>query len=192
MREIKADYQLYSNDFTRQDTILACFVNEKCVALNAHRNIDLSNIADRHDAWLSPWAPELLDQLEKKFTGQQISSCFSVDPDFRKDNLQLQGLSLAFVHGALSLMYFCESKLELSLGSMRKHRKMQELSNSWGGQCVVENVIYNNEPTDLVLFEKSQIKNKIQEFPFFIHQIYKQKIDFTQTKEKNYALSSGF
>ncbi len=178
----KNNFQLYSDDFLKQDEILCLFFQDQCIALNFHRKINLQLIAERKQKWLSIWPKEILQELSQKYESINISAGFSVHPDYRKQNLNSK-IEIAFLQGCLSLLKLLDDNCQLSLGSMRKARKMHELAALWGADIQIQDLIYNQEPTDLVIFDMQTIKTKSADYPLYAHQIFQNYKQQSQEKD---------
>lgn len=55
--------RLYSNDFVRQDEILAIFKDDDCVSLGFWTELDMNLITSREDQYFQSWDNESLDKL---------------------------------------------------------------------------------------------------------------------------------
>lgn len=173
-----SNFILYSNDFTRQDYIQAIFLEEKCIAVDCVREINLKNPADLDDSWFKPWKRSYLKRfIRKGYKRCLVNSYFTVHKDYRKSVVH-DKYSISYVMGCLSVLYQIELGSSLMFGMMRNDRSMHSLGTMWGSQTIESNIMYNSAPTDLVVFTKENVRKAATKFPDFVFDIFNLKRDY--------------
>ena len=158
---------VFSDAFTRQDSIGAIFFKGQCIASTFFRKVDLSHIASQHDSYFSNWPHETIEKLTAE--GSQIIVCsyFSIHPDFRRMQigLSMKDLLLGFV-----VKYLLESDAVALCGTPRTDKAMNLACTRWGASTLNEQVDSGyGVNIDLVGFFKSRITPN--ELPILYRQI---------------------
>ncbi len=160
-----------SNDFTRQDYIVALFKEDTCVALDCMREVSIKSYVQTDDSWFQPWQKTHFEKFLADGNEQVlVNSYFTVHKDHRR-TIEGGNMNTAFLTGCLSVLYQVELDFSLMLGMMRNNRSMNSLGKMWGGEAI-ETVSHNGIPTDLFVFEKSQILRTSQKFPQYVSEIF--------------------
>ncbi len=174
------EFKLFSNDFTRQDRIHALFMGSECMGLTCLRKVNLENPIDREDSWLQIWTQDHYNSLHlTDKSNVYINSFFTLSPPFRKSQL-LDSVPIGYLLGCLSLLDQLDLSIPLVLGMMRRDRSMHKLGSLWGSELLEGSVIYNNTPTDLVVFREDNVKKASLDYPSLVFDIWNQRIDFTK------------
>lgn len=138
---------LQSDDFSRQDEILAIFEGERCIAMVCHRFADLAQSPVKHDSYFKVWTPEAIEKLGTYGNRLLIGNQISVDPDRRG---LIDGISLKNLVTALTVRRVIEVQADAMPGIMRVDRNMNEFLYKCGAVPIVRNVIHHNVPVDLL------------------------------------------
>ncbi len=171
-------FEMFSNEFTRQDRIHALFYDDVCIGLTCIRRVNLYNPVDLDDSWFKSWNPKYFEMLRKQNeTEALVNSFFTVHPDFRK-SLKKFPIHPSFLLGALSIMDQINTEENLMLGMMRTDRSMQRLGQAWGSDVIESAVLHNDIPTDLVAFRFSKIVELSKTFPIEVNTIWKARMDY--------------
>ncbi|QLY23861.1 hypothetical protein [Bdellovibrio sp. KM01] len=156
-----------SNDFTRQDYIVALYKEDTCVALDCMREVSLKSYVQTQDSWFQPWQQKHFETFVAQGNDQAlVNSYFTVHKDHRR-TIEGGNINTAFLTGCLSVLYQVHLGFDLMLGMMRNNRSMNSLGKMWGGDAL-ETVTHNGVPTDLFTFEKTKIIQTSQKFPNYV------------------------
>lgn len=156
-----------SNDFTRQDYIIAVYNGDTCVALDCMREVSIKSYVQTDDSWFQPWEKKHFENFLARGNEQVlVNSYFTVHKDYRR-TIEGGNINTAFLTGCLSVLYQVELDFALMLGMMRNNRSMNSLGKMWGGDAL-ETVSHNGIPTDLFVFEKNKIITTSQKFPKYV------------------------
>lgn len=147
-RELDDSKHIPSDDFTRQDEILALFHKEQCVALICHRYVETDNPAIWYDSYFNPWPSHAKEALR---TGKHlvIGSQISIHPDFRGRS---HGMSLKELIVHCSLSHLAKKDVDAITGVMRADKAMHHLFYACGAQPLERGLVFHNVPVDLVAF----------------------------------------
>ena len=168
-----ADYVQHSNDFTRQDKILALFDGGLCAGLDCLRRIDLRNPVDLDDSWLAAWPRDVLQELAARAPSAFINSYFTVHPSYRR-TLAGEEHALSYALGSLSVLYQASVGMPLMIGMARHDRSMHTLVTRWGARSLLTTT-YNQAETDLVVFEIEAVRIAVRAFPQSILELFESR-----------------
>ena len=146
--ELEGARHLNSDDFTRQDEILALFSDETCVALVCQRYFDPRNPAIWDDSYFRPWTPEARRALcrgPRLVIGNQIT----IHSNYRGRS---GGVSLKDLILSCFLVYHDRRGVDAITGTMRADKGMHGLAYDCGAQALERGVIFHNVPVDIVAF----------------------------------------
>jgi hypothetical protein len=179
------DFAMYSNEFTRQDKIIALFTGQDCVGLTCMRNVSLHNPAHREDSWFKPWTDEDFRAIACA-PGQEVvvNSFFTIEQKYRK-SLALESLSASYILGCLSLLELLNSPQDTMLGMMRTDRSMQKLGHQWGSLEIQKSVLHNGIATDLVQFTRESLNLAKHSYHPLVFDIWNRRSDFLQEVRNN-------
>ncbi|WP_413561442.1 hypothetical protein [Bdellovibrio sp. HCB209] len=165
------DVRVPSNDFTRQDYIIALYKGDTCVALDCMREVSISSYVQTEDSWFQPWDKKHFATMQKQGHDRAIvNSYFTVHNDFRR-TVQGESVNAAYLAGALSVLYQVELDCSIMLGMMRNNRSMNALGASLGG-APIDTIVHNDLPTDLFVYEKGAVIKASQKFPDYVFEVF--------------------
>ena len=153
---------VYSNDFIRQDYILAVFDGDKCAALILLRKIDLKCPTSFADSWFGEgWVKSDFEAFEH-YKHCYIFSSYTVDKGYRKNESarKVSGhQTLAQMLGCVANLFLLEhTDFELGFGTLNNARKMPELCKYFGSRTIRKEANYLKAPADLVYFTRKTIE----------------------------------
>ncbi|MBY0414581.1 MAG: hypothetical protein K2Q18_10460 [Bdellovibrionales bacterium] len=158
--------KLNSNEFTRQDDVLALFYEDECFAITFFKEVFWSDSTASLDAYFNAWGPEAIEGLRKNGDRVLICSQFTVAKSFRNRNVDIPWKSILFF---LSIKCFLESKSDVMTGMMRVKKGMGKMSVQAGGSALALNVIckdHEDEPADLIGFFKEGVGRVYNNHPY--------------------------
>ena len=158
--ELENRRELPSDDFTRQDEILALFSDDECIALCFCRWLNLSNPIHADDSYFSIWPRSAREEVRAEGARICVPSNFTIAMPWRR----AQGCSLKDVMLALSIEHFRDSTADALVGTMRNDRGMNAVAYRNGFRPIVRDVVHHGVPVDLVVFSrKSSVRNPTNE-----------------------------
>ena len=88
--EYQTNIKLASNEFTRQDDIMALFYEGKCFGVTFFKEVDWDDPTASHDAYFAPWTPEAISGLISRGKKVIICSQFTIAKEFRSIKTDIQ------------------------------------------------------------------------------------------------------
>lgn len=165
------DVRVPSNDFTRQDYIIALYHGNTCVALDCMREVSIKSEVQTEDSWFHPWDKKHFAKLIQQGHDRAIvNSYFTVHSDYRR-TVEGGQINAAYLAGALSVLYQVEVGCSVMLGMMRNNRSMNSLGSMLGGEPI-DTITHNNLPTDLFVFERGNVIKASQKFPNYVFETF--------------------
>ncbi len=153
--KIKPGQITFSDNFTRQDAAVAVFIDGECAALTLFNNLNLTSEMGRADSFFSAWPNNLIYNLQHDSPRVLGWSAFSIPKSFRR--LTVLNLPLRDLAVAAGVYYFQNhTNFETMLVATRNSRNVNSLLCKYGGRSL-ETVEFNNEPSDLICFRRSQL-----------------------------------
>lgn len=147
--EVTGEKMFFSDNFTRQDEIVALMDGDKCIAAVCHRLIDMRSGAFQKDSYFEAWPEEAYLKLGKYGDKAVIASHISVAPAYRRTTTGLRTSELA---AYLSLIHLSQLPISGITGSSRNTRGMDSLFEMFQPEKLIEEVIYHGESTTLYSF----------------------------------------
>lgn len=168
-RELDGADNLVSDNFTRQDEILALFDQDKCIAMVCNRLIDPALQSHQEDSYFQTWPRDIFDQIQLYNKKVVIGNQITIDPNYRK--LQ-EGTPFKFV-----LMWLYHRRLletaDLALGAVREDKKLDQLFTKFGAEILAAHVIQHNVPVSLIAVWKNKIALMHEDLPMeWLNQVY--------------------
>jgi hypothetical protein len=133
LREVAGIERLYSDEFTRQDEIVAVFRAGVCIAVGGLRWADLSLPAAREDSYFGRWPEPVLVRLERSLVC--ITSNTLVAPEWRGARIELEGsppMTLQVAMIALPIQRWLDSPARFVVGVARNDRAMNRTARGLG------------------------------------------------------------
>jgi hypothetical protein len=158
--------KLNSNEFTRQDEIIALFYAGECFAITFFKEVSWNDSTAALDAYFNAWTPGAINGLLKNGSNVLICSQFTVAKNFRNRKVDIPWKSILF---NLSIKYFIESSADVMTGMMRVKKGMGKMSVMAGGEALAQNVIcadHENEPADLIGFFHEGVQKVYDKHPY--------------------------
>jgi hypothetical protein len=151
--------KLNSNEFTRQDEIIALFYEGECFALTFFKEVNWKDTTAALDAYFNPWTPEAILGLLQKGDNILICSQFTVAKNFRNRKVDIPW---KYILSGFNMKYFLESSADAMTGTMRVKKGMGRMSVEAGATPLALGVIckdHEDEPADLVGFFHENVAN---------------------------------
>lgn len=153
--KVKKDFQLHSDEFTRQDHILSILEGNQCMALTFFHEVNLLTPWGRDDSYFQPWPNEVIEILREFTPRVLVCSALTVAKAYR--GKQVLGVPLKVILAAASLHFYKRSSYPLMVGNMRNTRGANTLVYQFGA-TLLNTVTCNGEPSDLVVFKRHEIQ----------------------------------
>lgn len=175
--------KVYSNDFTRQDEVLAVFRGDDCTSLGFWTELDMSYEASRADQYFQSWDSESLNQLTKYGMKVGKYSYFTVSKPYRSWSREV-GISLTDLQVGLFGLRFLDSDCSAMTGTTRNNRKINLVCERGGAQIIKKNVMQYGSEVDLMAWYKHTVK-PYKEIEFWAQKLWMNKLDFKQIRRNN-------
>ncbi len=136
LRQLDGISYLDSNEFARQDRVLALTHEDRCVAVTGLRSLDRSTRIGQEDSYFRPWPCDVLDQLGPLLA---ISSNTVVAEDFRRARVERERgepQRLSELTIALAVRWFLDSRIPEFVGVVRNDRRMDEIAATLGFRAI--------------------------------------------------------
>ena len=161
-QEHHSPHKLNSNEFTRQDDVLALFYKGECFAITFFKEINWEDPTARLDAYFNPWTLDAIVGLTAR--GNNILNCsqFTITAAFR--NIKAN-IPWKYILSAFNMKRFLESTADAMTGTMRVKKGMGKMSVEAGATPLALNVVCNDheaEPADLVAFFHPEVSSVYQ------------------------------
>lgn len=169
--EHESALKLNSNEFTRQDEVLALFYEGQCFAVTFFKEVHWSDETAALDAYFNPWTPEAIAGLRQKGDTILICSQFTVAKDFRNRKTDIPW---KYILSGFNMKRFLESTADAMTGTMRVKKGMGRMSVEAGATPLALNVVckdHEDEPADLVGFFHEEVQR------VYAHNPYHSKFD---------------
>ena len=159
-------HTLNSDEFTRQDDILALFYKGECFGITFFKEINWDDASASLDSYFNPWPQEAKDKLISRGKKILICSQFTIAKNFRGKTTDIQWKYVLF---GFIMKRFLESRVDGMTGTMRVKRGMGRVSFEAGAVPLMTNITYNeyeDEPIDIVGFFHEEVNAKYMENPY--------------------------
>lgn len=171
----------YSDDFTRQDHIVALFNHRSCIGMAFMREMDLRISCLTEDSCFRFWPLHELERLIRLHQHVVIASYFTITPQYRKSHVEWKTLFLS-----LYLDYFSELKSKIMVTAARKLKSNEKLCYQLGAKPLLKDVVFSTksgqiveqETIDLLYWENnyfSLLNQSLQKLRTQIWASYKEK-----------------
>jgi hypothetical protein len=164
-REVWEDHRkelgkdLYSDEFTRQDEVLALFHKGECTALTFFKWVDFNETPVKDDSYFEIWPEMALHKLCKKGKRVIVCSQFTVHFNYRKSSLDVSWKDLLM---GLLVERFRHSDADAMTGTMRLSKNMGATTYKTGAVPIIQGLVYKGEETvDLVGFYQDSVKDSV-------------------------------
>ncbi len=175
--------KVYSNDFTRQDEILAVFRGEDCTSLGFWSELDMTFEACRSDQYFQSWDQASLNQLTKFGMNIGKYSYFTVSKPYRLWSRE-KGISLTDLQVALFGFRLLESECTAMTGTTRNNRKINLVCERGGAQVIRRDVMQYGSEVDLMAWYRHTV-SPYKEIEYLAHRLWVNKMDFKQIRRNN-------
>lgn len=177
--------KLYSNDFIRQDEILAVFNDDDCTSLGFWTELDMTFLASRSDQYFQAWDEESLMELTKfgPYIGKY--SFFTVAKHYRTWSREV-GISLTDLQVALFGYRLLESSCTAMTGTTRNNRKINLVCARGGAQLIKENILYYGSEANLMAWYRDTARPHI-EVAHLAQKLWMNKLDFKTPNRRTYV-----
>lgn len=154
-KELKLNKYLTSDDFTRQDEILALFHKGECTALVFFKWVDSSEDPVAHDSYFKVWPELALRKLSSRGPRILVCSQFTVHSKYRRNS----SVSWKDLLIGLLVERFRFSDCDAMTGVTRLQRNMGEATYRSGAEPLMKGIPFTAEDdlVDLVGFFHDKI-----------------------------------
>ncbi|MBC7539633.1 MAG: hypothetical protein H7281_12490 [Bacteriovorax sp.] len=169
--EHHSNNKLNSNEFTRQDEILALFYKGECFAVTFFKEVNWEDPTARLDAYFNPWNEVAIKGLNARGNNILICSQFTVSKSFRH---RKSDIPWKYILSGFNMKKFLESPADVMTGTMRVKKGMGKMSLEAGATLLASSVIcadHEEEPADLVAFFHDEVQTVYEK------NIYHLKVD---------------
>ena len=159
-KEMHVDAPLMSDDFTRQDEILALFHKGECSALVFFKWVDCKESPVKDDSYFKHWPELAFRKLCKNGHKVIVCSQFTVHFNYRKKtSLEVSWKDLLM---GLLVERFRHSDADAMTGTMRVIKGMGEATYRTGATPLMKNLMYDHgEIIDLVAFYQDAVTDSV-------------------------------
>lgn len=163
--------KLASDDFTRQDEIMAIFYDNKCAALCFFSSVDMKDRTSVLDSYFQCWPNSAISGLTAEGNNILVCSQFTVCEGFRKTGaIELENTPWKIILIALLSKYFLESNTNAMTGNTRVNKGVEKLTYQFGAIPLVERMEYqagaDTTYVDLVTFFKNNVYQAYYHFAY--------------------------
>ncbi|HLW57225.1 MAG TPA: hypothetical protein VKY27_07560 [Bacteriovoracaceae bacterium] len=173
----------YSDDFTRQDHIIALFDQKSCIGMAFMREVNLGINCLIEDSSFRFWPLQQLEKLLHQYKQVVIASYFTITPQYRRTHVEWKTLFLS-----LYLDYFSELGSKIMVTAARKLKSNEKLCYQLGAKPLLKDVVFSTksgqvierETIDLLFWENnhfSLLNPNLQNLRTQIWAAYKEKKD---------------
>jgi NAD(P)H-flavin reductase len=148
-KELGTTHEEVSDDFNKQDEILALFNGDECIGTVFFRALDLRFDSDRKDSYFDCWPEIAMKKLSKTGDKHLINSQFNINRNYRRMEL---GVDWMTVLATLSTKRFLCSTYDSMPCNCRRSKGIHTFSYQRGAIPMAKNLIYEetNDPIDLL------------------------------------------
>lgn len=164
--EHPSGHRLNSDEFTRQDDILALFYKGECFGITFFKEVHWDDLSANLDSYFELWPKEAVDKLLSRGKRILICSQFTIAKNFRGKTTDIQWKYVLF---GFIMKRFLEGRVDGMTGTMRVKRGMGRVSFEAGAVPLMTNVVYKDhedESVDLVGFFHEEVYAKYIQNPY--------------------------
>jgi hypothetical protein len=148
-KELGKSSLINSDDFSRQDEIVALFDGSTCAALSFGRIVDTDSSIARHDSYFDAWAFGDTDHLKQNGSLVYISSYFTVAEEYRGTDTKDQLMR------ALIRQFEC-SRADVLAATTRNDRCVNKLVARYGFETIRTGAVMHGVDVDLMAYFRGQ------------------------------------
>lgn len=164
--EYETDVKLNSNEFTRQDEIIAIFYKGECFATTFFKEVNWDDETAALDSYFNPWGPEVIEGLTARGKNVLICSQFTVARNFRNRKTDIPW---KYILSGFNMKRFLETDCDAMTGTMRVSKGMGRMSVEAGATPLAVNVPckdHEGELVDIVAFFQTEVKMVYKKNPY--------------------------
>jgi hypothetical protein len=175
--------KLYSNDFTRQDEILAVFRGSDCTSLGFWTEMDMTLITSKLDQYFQMWDDESFAKLTMH--GKKIGkySYFTVSKPYRSWSREVD-VSLTDLQVGLFGYRLLDSNCSAMTGTTRNNRKINLVCERGGAQLLKKGLVQHGCEIDLMAWYRHTTKPYFQIEPL-AKDLWINRVDYKHTRRNN-------
>ena len=148
---------LDSNEFIRQDEVMAVFDNDKCTSLGFWTEIDFNYLASRQDSYFRSWTPKTLEKLTRDGSLVGKYSYLTVAKDYRKTMSDF-GFSFKDLQIGVFARRFLESAAVSMTGTTRNNKGVNQVCARGGAMLIESNLVQHGVGIDLMVWYRDIAK----------------------------------
>ncbi len=172
--------KVFSNDFVRQDEILAVFKGDECTSLGFWTELDMSLITSRQDQYFQSWDDESVSKLTMYGSYIGKYSFFTVAKNFRAWSREVN-ISLTDLQVGLFGYRLLESNCSAMTGTTRNNRKINFICTRGGAQLLKKDVMQYGSAVDLMAWYRHTAK-PFKEIEHLAKELWLNKITYNQPR----------
>jgi hypothetical protein len=184
-RELSQKEKIFSDDFTRQDEILALFRGNKCIGMVFMRSDDFSDPAIWHDSYFSAWPAFAIHRLSRNGSRFTICSYMTGSQDERgkpiEGKMKMQELLMA-----LSSLRFLELGTDVMVGTPRLAVGMGNSCSLAGGTRIFMGLKMHGVDVECVEFTRARVQSL--KFPDLVYKKWEERIHHSETERNRKGL----
>ena len=147
--------KIYSNDFLRQDEIIAVFHGKNCASLSFWTELDMSLDVSNDDQYFQSWDLESIEKLRR--TGERIGkNSYLTIPKIYRSWAKDVSISLKDLQVALFGYRFLESSCSAMVATTRNNRGMNLVCRRSGAVTVKSDVMQYGSEVDLMTWSRKE------------------------------------
>lgn len=181
--ELKSEWTLRADDFTRQSIVSALFDGEQAVGLLLHTYIDLNLEAVRDHSYLATYPAAIIDKLRAEGSGRVFSMEYlTLDPAWGR---RVIGVPLAEIILGLGAKVAIASGLRSMIVVTRNDKRVNEILYGFGARCLSAGLQKHNVAVDLVALDEGKIHfDRDETLSRWIEYFWTQRVDATGFLDK--------
>ena len=181
-QDFHSNDSLASDEFTRQDDILALFYKGECAALCFFAHVDMKDESALFDSYFRPWPKNAIDGLCAEGAEIIICSQFTVAEKFRKVGpKEIENVPWKIILMGMLSKYYMDSGKDGMTGTMRVSKGVEKLTYQFGAIPLIEKLEYaagaDTTLVDLVAFFQANVHNAYyeQQVSTFLDQLWENR-----------------
>jgi hypothetical protein len=188
LNELDGVNKLFSNEFTRNDFVMAILSNKKAISLACYTAVDLKLDTRKNDSWFECWPKELLDDPARRPGLGVFASWFTVASEFRKRQSHSEiNIAQIMVEGFGKIVL--EDGYNVGFGTSRNNRGVNKMLYNIGATKHGEAISHGCD-VDLILIEPSHVNRNQTHYSKEFKHLWERRIDYRRI-ENEYKLSKS-
>lgn len=153
-QQLVGSHHLYADGFTRQDQILTICTGDEVIGLTGFRHIDLTRPWAQQDSYFQSWPTALVKNLSTECPDLWVCGFLTIASQWRGH--RIDGMPIHDLLAAASIDHFMRSDVRWMVANTRNSKGVNRLVYRLGGRHL-DTVTYLGEPSDLILFDRTEL-----------------------------------